>query len=757
MPRKSEALRYHERGREGKIEVVPTKPLSTQRDLSLAYSPGVAEPCLAIAEDESKVWDYTARGNLVAVITNGTAVLGLGDIGAMAGKPVMEGKGCLFKKFADVDVFDLEITPTGVDEFVEVVAALEPTFGGINLEDIKAPECFEIEKRLRERLKIPVFHDDQHGTAIISGAALLNAADLAEKQLADLKVVVSGAGASALACAHFFISLGVAREHVTLCDSAGVVFEGRERVNKYKAYFARADDGARTLADAMNGADVFLGLSRGGLVSAEMVRSMADRPIVFALANPDPEISYPDAMAARDDVIVATGRSDYPNQVNNVLGFPYIFRGALDVRATSITEEMKIAAARALAALAREPVSESVIEAYGGRNLTFGPEYIIPTPFDERTLWWVAPAVAEAASESGVARQPMSTDGYAESLRRKMGGAAYSITRDMVRRARRNPRRIVFPEAANAKLLRAAQIIVDDQIAEPVLLGVREDIVAAAEEANLDLLERDVKIIEPLGSPHFSDYARQLYELRQRRGMTMASARTLLRKTNYFGMMMVKNGHADGLVSGLKLAYPETVRPALQILGLKPGVKVATGMYMMVLQHTVKFFADATINISPDAETLADIAVQVADAVRSLGVEPRVAMISFSNFGSVSHPEVTKVQEALEMVREARPDIAIEGEMQADMAVDFEQLKSQFPFARLTDAANVLIFPTLSAGNATYKVLSELGHAQAVGPILVGIDAPITVLQPQARVEDIVNMTAYTVVMAQRRSAVDSH
>jgi malate dehydrogenase (oxaloacetate-decarboxylating)(NADP+) len=755
MPRKSEALDYHQRGREGKIEVVPTKPLSTQRDLSLAYSPGVAEPCLAIHEDEARVWDYTARGNLVAVITNGTAVLGLGDIGPMAGKPVMEGKSCLFKKFADVDVFDLEITPTGVDEFVEVVAALEPTFGGINLEDIKAPECFEIEKRLRERLNIPVFHDDQHGTAIISGAALLNAAELAGKELGDLSVVVSGAGASALACAHFFLSLGVPRETLTLVDSVGVVYEGRDRVNEYKAFFASPDSGARTLEDAMRGADVFLGLSRGGLVTAEMVRSMAERPIVFALANPDPEISYPDAIEARDDVIVATGRSDYPNQVNNVLGFPYIFRGALDVRARSITEEMKVAAARALAALAREPVSESVIDAYGGRNLSFGPEYIIPTPFDERTLWWVAPAVAEAAIASGVARREISTDGYAESLRRKMGSAAYSITRDMVRRARRDPRRIVFPEAANTKLLRAAQIICEENIAEPVLLGIRADIVAAAEEANLDLVSRGIEIIEPISSPRFAEYARQLYELRQRRGMSVVAARALLRKTNYFGMMMVNSGDADGLVSGLKLSYPETVRPALQILGLEPGVKVATGMYMMVLPNTVKFFADATINISPDAETLADIAIQVADAVRSLGVEPRVAMISFSNFGSVSHPEVAKVQSALAAVRKARPDLVIEGEMQADIAVDHESLKSQFPFATLDESANVLIFPTLSAGNATYKILSELGGAQAVGPILLGINRPVTVLQPHARVEDIVNMTAYTVVMAQRRGSAD--
>jgi malate dehydrogenase (oxaloacetate-decarboxylating)(NADP+) len=506
----------------------------------------------------------------------------------------------------------------------------------------------------------------------------------------------------------------------------------------------------------MKGADVFLGLSRGGLVDADMVRSMAECPIVFALANPDPEIAYPDAAAARTGVIVATGRSDYPNQVNNVLGFPYIFRGALDVRASHITEAMKVAAARALAALAREPVPEAVTEVYGGRNLTFGPEYLIPTPFDERTLLWVAPAVAEAAISSGVARREIEIEAYRESLRRKMASAAYTINRDIVRRAKRDPRRIVFPEAANPKLLRAAQIIMEDGVAEPVLLGPRRDIEALIDEYRLDLLERDVEIIEPLGSEHFDAYAHELYELRSRRGMTLAGARALLRKTNYFGMMMVRNGHADGLVGGLKLAYPETVRPALQILGLRPGVKVATGMYMMVLKKSVKFFADATINISPDAETLADITVQVSDAVASLGIEPRVAMISFSNFGSVDHPEVRKVQEALARVHELRPDLQVDGEMQADIALDHEKLQSQFPFSSLTSAANVLIFPTLSAGNATYKVLQSLGGAQAVGPILLGISRPVTVLQPHAPVEDIVHMTAYTAMLSQRKARGDS-
>ncbi len=749
MTRRTDALDYHERGRAGKIEVVSSKPLTTQRHLSLAYSPGVAEPCLEIAKNPESIWEYTARGNLVAVITNGTAVLGLGNIGPMAGKPVMEGKACLFKKFADVDVFDLEINITDVDQFVEVVAALEPTFGGINLEDVKAPECFEIESRLRERLSIPVFHDDQHGTAIISGAALINACEVAGKQLSDIKVVVSGAGASALACAQFWVSLGVERRHVTMVDSRGVIFAGRERVNEHKKMFAGPDCGARTLADALVDADVFLGLSVGGVVNQAMVKSMAACPIVFALANPDPEIDYEDAMSARDDVIVATGRSDHPNQVNNVLGFPYIFRGALDVRATSISEEMKIAAARALAALAHEPVSESVIDAYGGKTLSFGPEYIIPTHFDARTLWWVAPAVAKAAQESGVARRILEIEEYGESLKKKMGGAAYSITRDMVRGARANPKRIVFPEAANPKLLRAVQIIVEEGIAEPILLGRREEIELACASAGIDFLDR-VEIVEPRSDSRYLDYAKKLYELRQRKGITAAGARGQMVKSNYFGMMMLKSGDVDGLVGGLKLPFPKTVRPALEILGLKPGVKVATGMYMMALKHQVKFFADCTVNISPSADVLADIAIQVSDAVTELGVEPRVALVSFSNFGSVRHPEVDKVQQAVALIRDARPQLIIDGEMQADIALNSKKLESQFPFSRLPRAANVLVFPSLVSGNASYKVLQALGGAQAFGPMLLGISKPVTVLQPQSPVDGIVNMTAYTVRMAQR-------
>jgi malate dehydrogenase (oxaloacetate-decarboxylating)(NADP+) len=750
MARKQDAIDYHKGGRPGKLEVVPTKPLDTQRDLSLAYTPGVAVPCLEIAADEEKGWDYTARGNLVAVITNGTAVLGLGSIGPLAGKPVMEGKACLFKKFADIDVFDLEIAENDPDKFVDVVAALEPTFGGINLEDVKAPECFEIEEKLRKRLRIPVFHDDQHGTAIISGAALINACEVARKKIGEIKVVVSGAGASAIACVNFFVQLGLDPRRVILVDSRGVVHEGRTDLNPHKARYAVADTGMRNLADAMRGADLFLGLSIGGVVSTDMVKTMADRPIIFAMANPDPEISYPDAVAARPDALVATGRSDYPNQVNNVLGFPFIFRGALDVRATAISEEMKVAAARALAALAHEPVSDRVLQAYGGRTLRFGPDYLIPKPFDERVLWWVAPAVAEAAIQSGVARTEIDVEAYRERLRRKSGDAAYTITRGMIVSAKREPKRIVFPEASNPKLLRALQIIVDEGIAQPILLGRRDEIAEECERQDLDLIARGVEIISPRESSMFAGYVKQFHGLRQRKGVTMAMAKTLLRKTNYFGMMMVRAGHADGLVSGLKLAYPETIRPALQILGLRPGVKVATGMYMMVLKDSVKFFADASINIEPDAEMLADITVQVSDAVRDMGVEPRVAMVSFSNFGSVDHPQAERVRDALAIVRSRRPELEVDGEMQADVALNRSTMESMFPFCRLSDAANVLVFPQLIAGNAAYKVLQTLGGASAVGPILLGVARPVSVLQPQAPVNDIVNMTAFTVLTAQQ-------
>ncbi len=744
MIRKQDALDYHSGGRPGKLEVVPTKPLVTQRDLSLAYSPGVAEPCLEIAENAERVWDYTARGNLVAVVSNGTAVLGLGNIGPLASKPVMEGKACLFKKFADIDVFDLEVDAPDSARFIETVAALEPTFGGINLEDLKAPECFEIEAGLRARMSIPVFHDDQHGTAIISGAALVNAAEIAGKKLHDLKIVVSGAGASAIACATFYVELGVPLGQITMIDSVGVIYEGRAQgMNRWKARFARKDDGSRTRADALRGADVFLGLSKAGLCTGEMLKTMAPRPLIFALANPDPEISYPDAKAARPDAIVATGRSDFPNQVNNVLGFPYIFRGALDVRAKEINEAMKIAAARSLAALAHEPVPDTVAEAYGVSAFRFGPDYIIPKPFDTRVLWWCAPAVAEAAIQSGAARLPLDIAEYRERLQRRIGGTHQTIMRQIVQRAKNSPKRIVFPDGDNIKVLRACQIVLDEKIAHPILLGDQATLRQRAADLDLDL--EGAEILNPSDSPKHAAYAQDYLELRCRKGVTAASAARLMNRRIHFGMMMVKTGDADGLVAGLTAPYPDTIRPALQILGIRPDVRRATGMYMMLFNNGVKFFADATVNIDPDAATLADTAIQVADAARAFEVTPRIAMISFSNFGSAPHPESRKMADAVEIVRKLRPDLEIDGEVQADIAVEPDKLRELFPFTRLTDAANVLIFPSLAAGNAAYKVLSALGGATAIGPILLGVNKPVAVLPRDANVDTIVSMTAYTV------------
>jgi malate dehydrogenase (oxaloacetate-decarboxylating)(NADP+) len=750
MARKEDALEYHSRGRKGKLEVIPTKPLVSQIDLSLAYTPGVAEPCLEIARNEEKSWEYTARANLVAVITNGTAVLGLGNIGPAAGKPVMEGKACLFKKFADIDVFDLEVNETNVDKFVDIVAALEPTFGGINLEDIASPECFEIEEKLQKRMRIPVFHDDQHGTAIISGAGLLNAAAIAGKALANIKLVVSGSGAAAIACVEFFVSLGLQRENVTLVDSKGVVHRGRTDLNRHKLRFAVPDDGRRTLADAMRGADMFMGLSVAGVVSQDMLRTMADRPIIFAMANPDPEISYPDAVAARPDALVATGRSDYPNQVNNVLGFPYIFRGALDVRATSVTEAMKVAAARALAELAHEAVPDSVIVAYGGRPIKFGPEYFIPKPFDPRVLWWVAPAVAEAAMASGVARHRVDPAEYREALMHKSSNAAYSIARNIGKAAKRDPKRIVFPDANNPRVLRAVEQVLEEEIARPILLGRRSAIETLCKELDLPLLDR-VAVIDPRESGAASGYAERMFALRQRKGMSMAMANSLVTKSNYYAALMVERGDADGIVTGLRLNYPESIRPALQIFGLRPGAKVAVGMYMMVLKNSVRFFGDTVFNIDPDPDTLANIAVQMADAVAALGVAPRVAMISYSNFGSVRHPDVDKVRCALELVRTLRPELEIDGEMQPEVALDAELRKQHYGFSRLTRNANTLIFPSLSAANGSYQTLKVLGGASAVGPIILGLAHPIAALQSESTVEEIVNMTAYVVTTAQNQ------
>ncbi len=754
MSRKDDALEYHRRGRNGKIEVVSSKPLVSQHDLSLAYTPGVAAPCLEIARDPDASWEYTARGNLVAVISNGTAVLGLGDIGAAAGKPVMEGKACLFKKFADIDVFDLEIDEKDVDKLVAIVAALEPTFGGINLEDIAAPACFEVEEKLRARMSIPVFHDDQHGTAIITGAGLLNAVALADKRLEDLRLVVSGAGAAAIACVEFFVSLGLRRDHVVLCDSQGVVHVGRTDLNRHKQRLAAPDDGRRSLADALHGADMFMGLSIAGVVSPAMLATMAPRPIVFALANPDPEIGYPEAVAARPDALVATGRSDFPNQVNNVLGFPYVFRGALDVRARAVSEPMKVAAARALAELAREPVPESVIAAYGGKPLRFGPEYFIPKPFDPRVLWWVAPAVAEAAIASGVARLPLDIAEYRERLMRKSSNAAFSIMRGLTRTAQSDPRRIVFAEAGNPRVLRAIQQIVDQGIARPVLVGRGDEIRAMCAESSLSLLDH-VELIDPREAA-FADrierYAVRLATLRARKGMTLAMARTLVRQSNYYGMMMLDAGDVDGAVGGFTRTYPESVRPALQILGLAPGAKVAVGMYMMILQNAVKFFGDTVFNIAPDAEQLADIAVQMADAVAGFGVTPRVAMISYSNFGAVRHPDVDRVQAALAIARARRPELEIDGEMQPEIALDERRRKDLYPFSTLTNNANVLVFSSLAAGNAAYQTLECLGGAAAVGPILLGVGKPAALLQNESTVDDIVHLTAYTVVKAQLAS-----
>jgi len=752
MGRKEDALDYHSRGRKGKLEVVPTKPLVSQIDLSNAYTPGVAEPCLEIAADDEKSWEYTARGNLVAVISNGTAVLGLGNIGPSAGKPVMEGKACLFKKFADIDVFDLEVNVTDVDKFCDIVAALEPTFGGINLEDVAAPACFEIEERLRERMRIPVFHDDQHGTAIISGAGLLNAAQLAGKQLEDIKLVVSGAGAGAIGCVEFFCSLGVRRDNVVLVDSKGVIHKGRTDLNRQKQRFAIPDDGRRTLADAMQGADMFMGLSVAGTVRPEMLKGMAERPIIFALANPDPEIPYSEAIAARPDALVATGRSDFPNQVNNVLGFPYIFRGALDCRATTISEAMKLAAARALAELTREPVPDTVIMAYGGKPLKMGPDYFIPKPFDPRVLWWVAPAVARAAMESGVARIKFDIAEYREKLMSKGSNAAYAIMRTIGREARRDPKRIVYPHAANPRLLRAVQQIVEEGIAKPVLLGRQTEIEQLCHEMSLDMLSRGAEIIDPR-TEKTDSYVERLWQLRQRKGITRDAAKALIQKSDYYAALMVDRGDADGVVTGLRLNYPETVRPLLQIFGLSPGLKVAVGMYMMVMQNSVKFFADTVFNIDPDAEKLADITIQTADAVQSFGIAPRIAMISYSNFGAVHHPRINRIREAIDIVRSRRPDLEIDGEMQPEIALDNERRKSHYGFSRLSRSANTLVFSDVDPANAAYQTLKVLGGASAVGPILVGLSKPCAALQNEASTDDIINMTAYVVLKAQQSRA----
>ena len=744
--RRQDALDYHSQGRRGKIEVVPTKPCATARDLSLAYSPGVAEPCLEIAKDEDLSYRYTARGNLIAVVSNGTAVLGLGDIGPYAAKPVMEGKGVLFKKFADIDVFDIELDARDVDSFCRAVRALEPTFGGINLEDVKAPECFEIEERLRREMKIPVFHDDQHGTAIISGAALINGLEVAGKKAADVRVVVSGAGAAAMACSAFYLSLGVRRENLVMVDTKGVLYEGRtEGMNPYKLRYALPTR-LRTLAEALRGADVLLGCSVKGLVTQEMVRSMAKDPIVFALANPDPEISYPDAVAARDDVIMATGRSDYPNQVNNVLGFPFIFRGALDVRAKAITEGMKLAAARALAQLAREEVPDSVSRAYGGKRFTFGREYIIPKPFDPRVLFWVAPAVAKAALEEGVARKEIDLALYREELQQRVS-RSYEVMRVAAGKARRSPKRIVFPEGNQLKILHAAHDLVEDQICVPVLLGDAASIRQTIESEKLDALH-GVEIVDPPESPRFGEYVDLYWRMRQRRGVSLREARKEVRTRNVFAALMVHQGHADGMVTGLTMSYPEAIRAPLQIVRTRPGQR-AGGIYLVIFKQGFKLLADCTVNVDPSAEELAEIAARTADVARYFDQLPRVAMLSHSNFGSSSSPTARKMRRAVEILRERRPDLSVDGEMQVDPAVVTEIQKDLYPFSTLGGEANVLVFPNLDAANIGYKLLWRLGGAEVVGPILIGMQKAVNVLQTGASVRDIVSLATVTALRAQ--------
>ena len=754
MIRKQDALDYHQTGRPGKIEVIASKPCATQRDLSLAYTPGVADPCLEIEKNPLDAYKYTAKGNLVAVVSNGTAVLGLGNIGSLAGKPVMEGKGVLFKRFADVDVFDIELNTENSDEIIKAVKLLEPTFGGINLEDIKAPECFYIEEELKKIMSIPVFHDDQHGTAIISGAALINAVEIVNKKISEIKVVFSGAGAAGIACAKLYESLGVKRENIVLVDTKGVVYKGRkEGMNKYKEYFA-SDTKMRTLADAMKGADVFCGVSKKGLVTKEMVKSMANDPVIFAMANPDPEITYDDAKSARDDVIMATGRSDYPNQVNNVLGFPFIFRGALDVRASTINDEMKIAASHALAQLAKEDVPDSVIRAYGGSRIEFGREYIIPKPFDPRVLLWEAPAVAKAAMDSGVAQNPIKDfEAYKDSLEARLGKSR-EIMRFFIHQAQKTHKKIVFPEGEENSILRAAQIITDEKIATPILLGNKKIIQKNIEELGLSIEADDFEILDPASSKKSEKYLEECYNLRQRKGVTYYDAKRLIKTPNIYGMMMVRMDDADGLITGLTQHYPDTVKPALQIIGKDEGVRNIAGMYMMVFKNQRIFIADPTVNINPDAEELAEITMLVADKVKQLNIEPRIAMLSFSNFGSTRHPLSAKVRTATEIVREKRPELIIEGEMMADTAMNPDMIKEYFPFSNLKEKANTLICPDLTSANIAYKLLTYLGGAVAIGPILLGIKKPVYLLGPGNYVEDIVNITAMAVFEAQRKNNV---
>ena len=745
--RPEDAIEYHSSSPAGKIAVVPTKPCRTQRDLSLAYTPGVAVPCLEIEKDPSLAYRYTGKSNLVGVVSNGTAVLGLGNIGALAGKPVMEGKAVLFKRFADIDVFDIELDTENADEVIRTCQILEPTFGGINLEDIKAPECFYIEETLRNTMKIPVFHDDQHGTAIISGAGLVNALEIGGKKIENVKVVFNGAGASAISCASHYVKLGVRIENIVMCDTKGVIYEGRtEHMNAYKARFASKTK-ARTLQEALVGADVFFGLSSGGCVTQDMVRGMAPDPIIFALANPDPEISYDDAIAARPDAIVATGRSDYPNQVNNVLGFPFIFRGALDVRATTINDEMKLAATRALAALAKEDVPDSVLRAYSVDRIEFGRQYIIPKPFDPRVLIWEASAVAQAAMETGVAQQPVDLKQYREDLEKRLG-KANEVMRGMINKARTHPKRVVFTEGEQGKILRACQILLDEKIATPILLGDDAKIRAKIEELHLHL--DGVQIVDPRNFERIGEYTEEFYSLRQRKGITRTEAEQTILNPTTFGSMMVRLNDADALVGGLTTHYPDTIRPALQVIDVRPELRRVAGVYVLITaKGDIYFLADATVNIEPTAEDLAEIAIMASEKARRFNVEPRVAMLSFSNFGSTRHPLSDKVRRAVDLVRLRAPGLMIDGEMQADTAVVPHIIDETYPFSTLKGGANVLIFPNLESGNIAYKLLQRIGGAELIGPLLTGLSRPVHVLQRGSEVNDIVHVAAVAVVDAQ--------
>jgi len=738
---------YHEKPRPGKLEVVTSKPCLTQRDLSMAYTPGVARPCLEIERDPELAYRYTGKGNLVAVVSNGTAVLGLGDIGAMAGKPVMEGKGVLFKRFANVDVFDIEVNTHDPDEIIKLVKLLEPTFGGINLEDIKAPECFYIEESLKKIMDIPVFHDDQHGTAIISGAALVNALEIVNKKIDQVRVVFAGAGAAGIACADMYLNLGVKRENIHFVDTVGVIWKGRtEKMNPYKERYA-VETKERTLADALKGADVFVGVSAKDLVTPEMLKTMAENPIVFAMANPDPEIPYPVAVAARKDVIMATGRSDYPNQVNNVLGFPFIFRGALDVRSVAINNEMKMAAARALAALAKEDVPEVVLKAYGVNSMSFGREYLIPKPFDPRVLTWEAPAVAKAACDTGAAKKPITDwSAYREQLERLLGPSR-KVMHFVVRKARNDaPKRIVFPEGEHDSIIRAARDIVDQKIAMPVLLGNEQVIRETAAHLGIEKLE--FEIVNVPNAEKGPAYAQALYELRQRKGVTLPSAEDLVKDPTIYGLLMVQRGDADGFVGGMFRAYPDTIRPALQIVGLKPGVSRVSAAHVLVLKDRIFFCADTMVNIQPTAEELAEIALLAADFARSFDVDPKVALLAFSSFGSVPHPISKRVADAVDIVRAKNPSIVVDGEMHLDTAVVAEIVEKNYPHSRIKGDANILIFPDLTSGNIGYKLVQRLGNADAIGPLLMGTRKPVNVLQHGMTVAEIVNVAAITAVTA---------